>query len=55
VAKGQPKFDEERILDWLSAYVAAEAEANKTGMTVRVKGFNSFKVCPAKDRRKDIE
>ena len=51
----KPRFDEERLLDWLAAYVAAVAEADQTGHLVRVRGFRAFRVCPTKDRRRDIE
>ncbi len=50
----KPRFDEVRILDWLVAYVAAVDEADQKSETVRVRGFRAFKVCPLKDRKKDV-
>ncbi len=41
------EVDAEYILDWLSAYVAADEESARTNQTVRVKGF------PPKDRKAD--
>jgi len=54
MAKRQKGFDEERILDWLSAYVAACAEADRKDETVKVKGW-PYKVCPKRLRKADLD
>lgn len=50
----KPPFDAERILDFLSAYVAASSEADRLGQTIRIPG-TKYKVCPSKDRKDDVE
>lgn len=50
----KPTFDPEKILDFLAAYVAAQAKADEVDEVVKIKGTR-FKVCPTARRKADIE